>query len=471
MYLFFLWLLFFSFYKFKSSTLKDFDYSFKNCCRYAILLLTVSFVVVILFRGGFQLVPIQMTDAHKKDSYNSAALILNSPFVIIKSLENGEIKELNLMKDCLVKTIIRPEKHFTSGKMNKKNIVIIILESFGKEFTHYGNSESYTPFFDSLASNGLVFTNAWANGTRSIEGIPAIISSMPHLMETPYINSVYCTNQLNSIASTLKKFGYRSAFFHGGANGTMNFDTYTKSAGFDFYFGKNEYNNENDFDGVWGIYDEPFMRFSAIEMNKLREPFCSVLFTLSSHFPYKIPNRLNGKFKKDSREISESIGYADYSLKQFFHNAKKFNWFKNTLFVITADHAAKTNAENKYAIPVAFFDSKNQLLGRSNRIMQQTDIMPSLLYLVGYNKPFFSFGNNVFDSISSKYSTVYEMGNYIVKNDSSYFVFNNFTCINAYKKSDKAKSDALSLSDAEIYFKSLIQTYNNRLIKNKTYCH
>ncbi|MBK7818855.1 MAG: LTA synthase family protein [Sphingobacteriaceae bacterium] len=206
--------------------------------------------------------------------------------------------------------------------------------------------------------------------------------------------------------------GYTSAFFHGGTNGTMNFDSYAKQNGYSAYFGRTEYANDADFDGSWGIWDEPFLKFGVKKMNEMKQPFHSAIFTLSAHHPYKIPEKYKGKFAKGHLEIHESIGYADHAIRLFFQEAKKQMWYTKTLFVLVADHSSISdhpfyrNNVGQFAIPVLFFKPDNSLKRSYSKVFQQSDILPSVLDMIGYNKPFFSFGKSYKDTLG-RYAVYY----------------------------------------------------------------
>ena len=143
------------------------------------------------------------------------------------------------------------------------------------------------------------------------------------MMEESYLTSTYGENKLSSIASSLVSKGYSSAFFHGGYNGTMNFDNYTKKVGYRHYYGKNQYNDDRDYDGNWGIYDEPFLQYTVKQLDTISKPFVATVFTLSSHHPYKIPEQHKGSFPKGTMIVHETVGYTDYALKRFFESASK----------------------------------------------------------------------------------------------------------------------------------------------------
>lgn len=456
----------------------SFIYTKKNIASYSALILLIAGLCVIGLRGGLQRIPIKMVDAALYVQPQHAGLVLNTPFTIIKSAGGDALEELHFMSTDSARALVEPEKQFAQRSFKAENVVILILESFSKEYTGIGQRKSYTPFLDSLFSNSLVFTNAWANGTRSIEGIPAILSGIPTLMNNPYINSQYCTNELNTLPNLLKTQGYSASFFHGGLNGTMNFDAYAKQAGFDNYFGKNEYNNDADFDGNWGIWDEPYLQYCAEKIGTLKAPFFASVFTLSSHHPYKVPEKYQNKFPRPKLEILESIGYADYSLGKFFDRAKTMPWYNNTLFVLVADHASisddKFYANNmgQHCIPLAFFRPDNSLKGVNTNLIQQIDIMPSLLEYMGFNKPFFSFGKSVF-SKPSPYIFFFDSGNYYLCNDSLYFGFSGYNAsqtINFRRDSVMARNllyrDKASVKQAESYLRGFIEFYNHSLISN-----
>ena len=321
---------------------------------------------VLAVRGGLQRVPITIVDAGSVTSIEEVPIVLNTPFTIIKSMEVETIAEYNFYTVDELKKIYNPIRHYKDSAFKPQNVVVIILESFAKEYTKLGR-KSYTPFLDSLMDQSLVFSNAFSNGSKSIEGIPAILSSLPSFMENPFINSLYALNDQTSFATVLKTEGYHTAFFHGGINGTMNFDSWASLAGYTDYYGKNEYNNNADFDNFWGIWDEPFLQYSVKKMSSFKQPFHTAVFTLSSHHPYQIPEKYKNKFPKGDLENSESIGYADYSLSEFFNAAKKTDWYTNTLFILTADHgsisnhAFYSNVVGGEGIPILFFKPDIQL--------------------------------------------------------------------------------------------------------------
>jgi phosphoglycerol transferase MdoB-like AlkP superfamily enzyme len=434
---------------------------------------------ILSIRGGFQLIPISIIDAGNFVKPQCVPIVLNTPFCIIKSGILYTLNEKKYMDETEANTLVNPIKkyNYTDADFKNKNVVIIILESFSKEFTKLGHRKSYTPFLDSLMDNSFVYTNAFSNGKRSIEGIPAIVASIPSF-DIDYISTVYSNDKIMSLASTLKTKGYYSSFFHGGTNGTMNFNGFCGTAGFDTYFGRNEYNNEIDYDGSWGIWDEPFLQRFAQELDKQQQPFLSTVFTLSSHHPFIVPNKYKSKFHEGKMPVQKCIAYTDYALQQFFNSAKKSKWFANTLFVFTADHTGPSedpvfaNSYGNYQIPIFFYEPSNSLKGTDSKVAQQLDIMPTVLNLLHYNQPFFSFGNNLNDTTQNKnrFAINFYNGVYQYFNNEEMLQFNGEKTVSLYNyKTDTTLTYNMikdkKTSDKKV--KAFIQAYNNRVIHNQ----
>ena len=447
------------------------------------LIITLIFILgvgfsVLAVRGGLQRVPIDIVNAGAVTTAEEVSIVLNTPFTLIKSLNQKALEDVNFYDEEQLSKIYNPVHQYSGTSMNKMNVVVLIMESFSKEYTKLGRNLGWTPFLDSLMDHSLVFSNAFSNGTKSIEGIPAILSSLPSLMDNPYINSLYANNKQTSFPNLLKEEGYESAFFHGGINGTMNFDDWASTAGYDNYYGMNEYKNQEDFDGYWGIWDEPFLQYSIHKMNSMRAPFHTAIFTLSSHHPYFVPKKHAQKFKKGELENAESIQYADYSLRQFFKTAAKTKWFENTLFVIVADHCGisgspfYSNHIGNLTIPVLFYKNDNSLKSTENRIFSQIDILPTALSLLKYNKPFFAFGND-YREVKNNYSPYYLPGMHFILTDSTVHSYANAKPQHVFKYTrDSTLStniigqDATTDSVVTRQFKAFLQTYNHTLIHN-----
>jgi phosphoglycerol transferase MdoB-like AlkP superfamily enzyme len=281
------------------------------------------------------------------------------------------------------------------------------------------------------------------------------------------------------LPSLLKSKGYYSAFFHGAPNGSMGFDSFSRLAGFDDYFGLDQYPAKNDFDGVWGVWDEPFFKFFASKLNTFRQPFMAAIFSVSSHHPFKVPEKYAGKFRKGPAPIVEVVGYTDFALKEMFDEISKEPWFANTLFVITADHTNESihkeyqNNFGIFSIPVIFYKPGSDLRGIRKRIAQQVDIMPTVLNYLGYDKEYIAFGNDLladssqsfaFNTIGSNYH-LYMKDHILEMEDMKTLGLYNYKTDLFLENNLAGKMPELQ-KEMEDRLKAIIQTYNERLVDN-----
>jgi phosphoglycerol transferase MdoB-like AlkP superfamily enzyme len=448
------------------------------------LILVISIVLgIIIYRGGFQLKPVSTVDAGEYTSAKNVPLVVNTPFTILKTLDLESIEPTIYYTDEKeLQGIYTTASPPPAGEFKKLNVVIIALESFSKEYMGSINGHGWgrTPFLDSLSRHSLTFVNAFSNGKTSIQGIPAIVAGIPTWMNEPYISSPYGSNQINALASLLKQKGYYTAFFHGGTNGTMGFEAFSGIAGYDSYFGRTEYNNEKDYDGNWGIWDEEFFQYTANTINQQKEPFFATLFTLTSHHPYPIPDKYKEKFPEGRLPLEKCISYSDYSLQHFFETAKKMPWFKNTLFVLSADHTGiseNTFFQNKVGnntIPILYYLPGSDLKGIDSTVTQQIDIQASVLDYLNYPGQQFSFGKSVFDTTAQHIAFTYNSGIYQLIEGGYSLEFNGEKGTELYYyKTDSLLKDNLVeklpgiTKSMERKAKAIIQTYQQSLINNK----
>ncbi len=489
LFIFFLWFLMIYLYnKVKSER----PVKVNKAAYYSVNFLMIPLVIALVIgaaRGGYKhsTRPITISNAARYvENPRDVAIVLNTPFSIFRTFGKKPLAKYNFFDDEKLKALYNPVHiPLKTQPFKDENVVIIILESFAREYIgslntglERGKYEGYTPFIDSLISVSLTFDVSIANGKKSIDAMPSVLASVPSL-ETPYTISHYANNQINGIAELLKRKGYYSAYFHGAPNGSMGFDSFTKMAGFDDYIGLNQYPYKADFDGIWGVWDEPFFKFFGEKLNNFRQPFLASIFSVSSHHPFKVPEQYAGRFKKAPAPILEVIGYSDFALRELFNEISTSSWFKNTLFVITADHTNESvhkefqNNFGSYCVPIIFFKPGSNLKGYKQRIAQQIDIMPTVLNYLNYDKPYVAFGNDLlddsyesfaFNTNGSTYNLymrdhILEMidnkpvGLYNFKND----IYLGINLINKEPEIEKMMEEKL---------KAVIQTYNSRLIDN-----
>lgn len=383
-------------------------------------------------RGGMTTAvrPITISNANQYVNRPAeAAVVLNTPFSIIRTINKVSYTDPGYFTteelDALYSPLrMRPEGiHLpdslvcdTVNAVKRRNVVILIVESFSREFIGAYNEritspdyQSYTPFVDSLYQHCLSFDYTFSNGRKSIDGMPSILSSIPMFIE-PFILTPSSMNRISSIAGELGSVGYESAFFHGAENGSMGFQAYARASGFKHYYGRTEYEADSrfggsaDFDGTWAIWDEPFLQFYAASMNELKQPFITSVFTASSHHPFRVPHKYKDVFKdEDDNVLHKCIRYTDFAIRRFFETARQQPWFENTVFVLTSDHTNHSSYVEYqtdlglFGSPILIYDPQGDIRpGRRHTVAQQIDIMPSLLSYLGYDKPYVAFGKDVF---------------------------------------------------------------------------
>ncbi|MES2629107.1 MAG: sulfatase-like hydrolase/transferase [Bacteroidota bacterium] len=436
---------------------------------------------VIAWRGGLQLRPINIVTAGSYGSGKQIALVLNTPFTIIRTATQKKTGKISYFDDNQLNAGFNLTRSFSkTSSQVKKNVVIIIMESFGEEYIGaLSGQASYTPFLDSLIPFCYRPERGYANGRKSIEAMPAITASIPTLQETPFVSSSFAGNEINALPLLLKKSNYSSAFFHGGQNGTMGFDVYAKLAGYDQYFGMNEYPEPADYDGKWGIPDEPFLQYVARKMNTMPKPFIGTVFTLSSHHPFKVPAKYESSLPSGTLAIHKSVAYADLALRNFFTTLSTQPWFRETVFVITGDHtslsdnAFYSNPAGVYAVPILFYLPGQQGTTWSG-IGQHLDITPTVLDFLGYQGSLQFIGNTLRDSSWTRWNLNYTESGYQLIENNFLLRFTDNQAVGLYNIStDSLTTSNLVESNPEMRkkledkTKAIIQQYTNRQLANR----
>lgn len=466
------------------------------------LLLAVPFTIFGM-RGGMTTATRPITISNANQYVNrplDAGIVLNTPFAIFRTLDKQPFVTPHYMSDAEAKALYTPvHMPADSASFRPMNVVVLIVEGMTKQHLgsvnrHLDNGQykGFMPFIDSLMTRSLSFEYSYSNGRKSIDGMPSVLSSIPNFVE-PFFLTPAALNDVSSLAGELTRHkGYTSAFFHGAMNGSMGFMAFARSVGFQKYFGRTEYNEDPnyngdaDFDGTWAIWDEEFLQFYCDRMSEMKEPFVTSVFTASSHGPFALPERYIGKFPKGNDPMLETVAYADMSIQRFFEKAAKQPWYNNTLFVLTADHTSLnsypeyTTDLGYYKVPIIFFaPGMPELQGMDHeKIVEQIDIMPSVLGLLGYDRPFVGFGQDIFhtpaeDKIAVNYipaSGIYQLlkGDYLIQ-------FDGTNVLHAYRfRTDTLMQEDVkdsmpqdTLKEMENTLKSIIQQYMQRMNNNE----
>lgn len=459
------------------------------------LLLLLSFVLFTFgIRGTFNFEnrPVTLSNAalYTQDA-QKASLILSNPFCIIRLSGVKDIEVLHYFDDETAQKLFTPY-HYPQGEneyvIGKKNVVIIVLEGFSKEHSKhlspnlYPEHAGYTPFLDSLMREGFVFRNAFANGTRSVEALPAIWASIPSY-GTPFAEMPQCVNNLDALPRLLANEGYSTHFFMGAHANQMGFEAFAKIAGVQHFHNRADFEAQDkrpDMANTWGIWDMPFLQFMAQELNRIDTPFCATVFTLTSHHPFVLPKEYEGKMPTGTTPMQPCVAYTDLSLRKFFATASRMPWYKNTLFVFVADHVSPKIAFEETQIPKGrtailyfMYTPDGSLRGEGNDVTQQLDIMPTVLGLLNYQKPYFAFGRDFFHETDRRHtasSFLCEM--YQCITDSMSVYTNGQQCLHVYdvtdimQYSDIRNPNNKQQQEVENYLKALLQCYTQHVHDN-----
>ena len=389
------------------------------------LMTLVSAVLLVGgMRGGLShaIRPIAMSNAAQYAlSPAKASVVLSNPFCILRTISNKKISYVRYFPDerelaARFSPCRYPAadslRHDRFGTQRGKNILIFVLESFSYEHSAYLNPElykgeaSYTPFLDSLMCEGYLFRRGYANGRKSIDALPSVLSSIPSF-KTPFVVTPQSLGETRGLGRLLGEEGYSTWFFNGSENKSMGFVAYAKLSGVENARTREDYEakmGRRDYDGYWGIWDGPFMQYMARELDTVPKPFFATIFTLSSHHPFVVPEGYENMLPEGRTKVQRPVAYTDRSLRDFFDYARRQPWYENTLFVFTADHVSSEVYGDESKAPtgnshIIFFlyTPDGSLRGDDPHVAQQIDLMPTLLGLTGYDKPYFAYGQDIFE--------------------------------------------------------------------------
>lgn len=438
--------------------------------------------------------PINISDAGLYASPTKTGLILSNPFCVIRTMSDSFSYPEYFPEDELDEIFSpvhypQPDDSTRLRIDGQPNFMLIILESFAtahiKELSDQfaEDAPSYTPFLDSLIREGYIFRNAYHNGSRSLDALPSLWASIP-TFKRQFLSMPQSMAPYHALPECLKESGYSTAFLHGAVRESMSFQAFGKMVGVEHFWSQENYEEENgrsDFDGKWGIWDHKFFPFIAEKVNTLPQPFFATMFSLSSHHPFQLPAGFDdGRYPEGPLPIQRMFGYSDEALRHMFEQMSRNEWYENTIFIITGDHGAGSDNEKylkvpyNFAVPLLFYSPGGLLpQGSDERPAGHIDVMPSVLGLTGYDKPYFAFGQDLFaDSLPRR--TMNYMGAFNTIADSLVYIFNEHDFVEVFDyRRDPLQRDNLAGRQAadnedERWTKAFIQQYY-RHVKNRQY--
>ena len=466
-------------------------YGWKGYLVHTAVLAAVLYPMVGGMRGGFGVTvrPIGINDANLYiEQPVEAGIVLNTAFSLYRTIDSAPLEEPDWFDspEALEAAFTPVHDPESGGEMRRKNVVILILESFSASYSAYltelqgERRGDYMPFLDSLMRESLVFRHSFANGRLSIDALPSVMCGIPAFAES-FTLTPYANNDIRGLARELGEKGYSSAFWHGAQRQSLALAGFAHKSGFQQEFSRESYGNEADFDGTWGIWDEPFLQYFEQGINSLPEPFLATVFTLSSHHPYAIPAAYEGVFAPGTIPIHRSVRYSDYALRRFFEAARKEPWFENTLFVITGDHTNQTDAPEYrtlagvFMIPILFYTPDGSLKGLREGIAMQLDIKPTVLGYLGYDGPYLSFGCDLLSTPDGEtYAVQCQNGMYLYEQQGYQLQFDGTRSVGLYRFMEdrllqenllEAEPDRAAAMERQL--KAIIQQYARRMIHNE----
>lgn len=382
-------------------SIKVIDYKIYD--RAASTVIKISTVIValpILFlivRGGWQLSPINQSMAYfsTKTVLNHAAV--NTEWNLIQDVISNKYGNDNPYKyynneeakRIVAELFVKPtEKSVRVLKPGQPNIVFIILESFTAEFVEsLGGEKSISPNLDGLIHESLLFSEIYAAAGRTDKGIVATLSAFPSQAIRSIMKQNDKQENLPSIAQELAMKGYNNSFYYGGESEFFNMKSYILSHGYptlvdQYSFAKKDMNSK------WGTFDDKVFKKNLIDLDNVKQPFFSTILTLTNHEPFEVPGQSRFKGENVENKFRSTSFYTDSCLGAYLKEAKSRQWYKNTLFVILADHGHRLPRSipeydpDRYRIPLLFFGDmiKPKFRGtRINKTGSQTDLAATLL--------------------------------------------------------------------------------------------
>ena len=458
-----------------------------------LILGVVIFMCIAGIRGGFRikLIPYALSNAaFYTESPQQANLILSNPFCVLRTLQIEALENPHYFDENELNKLFSPyhyPKVSPVYRFNKPNVMFFIMESFSKEHSKfycpelYREEEGFTPFLDSLMCESYVFTQAYSNGMKSMDALPSILSSIPSYKRS-FILLPQSLGPTEGLPKILNNQGYATYFFCGAERNSMGFESYAKMAGINTFYSRNDFEAERKVDAntvepYWGVFDIPFFQYVADKMEDIKPPFFASVFNLTSHHPYVIPPDYEDKMPKGHTRIHKCVAYSDLAFRKFFDRIKEQPWFENTIFVFVADHVSPEKyasltktPKGSTAIFYFIYAPGSNLKGLDSTVTQQLDIMPTVLGLTGYNKPYFAFGRDVFNErerfpMASNYvNQLYQC----ITGEISIYI-NDKNIQSAYAADDLMQEHNIvhqnspAQSEALLHFKALLQSYYNHV--------
>ncbi|MFA4839572.1 MAG: sulfatase-like hydrolase/transferase [Candidatus Neomarinimicrobiota bacterium] len=429
------------------------------------LILTV--LLVIPMRGGLGIAPLNVGSVyfHENMFANHAAINVNWNAIYSLTKKDRLTKQYRYMPTAQADSLFtelqaKPGKPVSLLKSSMPNIILILMESFtAKIIEPLGGKSGITPNFNRLVSEGILFTNFFANGDRSDKGIVCVLSGYPAQPQNSIVKYANKTQKLPNLIRDLKDDGYATAFYYGGEIDFANLNSYFVLSGVDRLITMDDF-DASTFNAKWGVHDHIMFDRFADDLDGMNQPFFSTLFTLSSHEPFDVP--MQPVFIGDDSETKylNSAYYADSCLGEFIARAKKTKWWNNTLIVITADHGIRhpgkspNHSIEKFKVPMLWIGGALKKTGlRIDSYASQIDIPATLAAQIGLSSADYRFSKDIlnpknrdfaFYTFNNGFGFITDLAKVVYGNDKKHAIFKSGTQVDRATEYGKAYMQTLS---------------------------
>lgn len=455
----------------------DFSYPIENKKLRIATIVTLFTLLIVGYRGGLQLAPINESAAYYSNLQINNHIATNNiwylahSFVDANDTENPyqfmDAKEAkSITADLFAST---SDKTVIITKSSRPNIVIIVLESWTADIIQKLDGEhDVTPYFNELCKDGLLFSQMYSSGYRTEQGLVSILSGFPAQPNNSIITTPSKAEQLPNLNIELGKQGYQSSFYYGGEIEFANMKSYLMNSHFEKIIDKNDF-EENQLNSKWGAHDEYVLKKQLNEMNKEKQPFFSIVLTLSTHEPFEVTMQTPFHGSEEQERFKKAAYYTDYCLHTYFTEAKKQTWYNNTLFILVADHGHRLPKNRNMDFPEgrritamitggALIDS---LRGKTfDRICNQHDLPATILKQLQLSNSNFVWSKDVFNEDGKEfayYSNENSMG-WVAPQQNIVYSFNSKKLQELQAKTQSIVNDTV-LTQAKAYLQTLYKQY------------
>ncbi|MBC8258991.1 MAG: sulfatase-like hydrolase/transferase [SAR324 cluster bacterium] len=375
------------------------------------------FVLVgVAGRGGVGMKPLAIVHAYSSGNSSFGNLVLNGVFSASHSSLSTPVERLALSEAEIVKTLKLPQdfwqQPFPLTQINipdsakQYNLVVLFVESLTPRYldSFGGNNYKITPNLDKLSTEGWKFNRFYAHGQRSIDGAQSVLTGLPSILGLPAITNLSAT--YTKIAALAEHNGISTIFVNSTLRESFLARAIAGSSGFGEYYGKEDMPllldylaEERNRDLGW---DYETLIFSLEKINKLNTPFLAFISLSTDHTPFpKLQAPFNRFPHHETQEggYLNSLNYTDWAIGEFFSKAKKENWYKNTIFVITADHVLAHFQSGgflaRFRIPLIFYAPALLKAKEIEIVSSQLDLMPTFVDLMGLKAEYSALGTSL----------------------------------------------------------------------------